>query len=102
MRVCKDWQIPHSQYLGGPPAWTPLDRAKAEALADFEAALCQMCGTNPDWFDPEKGGHRYAMIAESWRCPGCELEAQLREQIPHAEKGVHVRLIPNPDVVSHG
>jgi hypothetical protein len=50
-------------------------------------------------WDPKQGGHRHAMVAETHRCPGCELKEQLRSQLPSDSKGVHVRLVPNPELV---
>lgn len=42
------------------------------------------------------------MIADTRRCPGCELTQQLRDQIPHDAKGVHVFLTVNPELVEAG
>lgn len=108
MAVCEKYQISHSHYLGGPAEWTAADRAKAEAYAAWEREACGSCGTHPDWWDPEKGGHRYAFVADAQRCPGCEVKEQLRDQIDNDAKGIHVCLIPNEDLIperkgkSHG
>jgi hypothetical protein len=92
-------QISHSHYLGGPAAWTDADRALAEAYVEWKNGFCPDCGTREEMWDPKQGGHRHAMVAETHRCPGCELKEQLRSQLPSDSKGVHVRLVPNPELV---
>jgi hypothetical protein len=98
LRLAHHYRISHSQFLGGPARWTDVDRAKAAAYDEWHQKFCGSCGVDPDWFDPEKGGHRFAMIAEVERCPGCELKEQLREQLPKEWKGVHIKLVPNPEL----
>lgn len=97
--ACERLGISHSHYLGGPPRWTHEDRAKVEAYEDWKANLCPSCNTHADWWDPAKGGHRFAFVTDSYRCPGCELKEQERDQIPDKTKGVHVFLTPNPELI---
>lgn len=99
MAICEKYRISHSHYLGGPSAWTVNDRALAEAYASWSSDCCSKCGTHPDWWDPEKGGHRFAFIADTRRCPGCELLAELDGQIPSDAKGVHSFLTVNPELL---
>lgn len=64
MRVCKEWRIPHSQFL----SWEPEDQAKALAHYVFEARRCTACGVHPeDWPDPTVP----VFEATSDVCPGC-------------------------------
>lgn len=73
MRVCREWGIPHSTFLGGeedlpPGAWSRLDREKAVAYVLHESARCKQCGLHPaDW--PEEDDEPYAV--EGRRCFGC-------------------------------
>ena len=88
--------ISHSHYLGGPARFTDEDRAKFDALAEWEAGLCDMCGTHADWWNPDHGGHRFAFIADLRRCPGCEVKDELQDQLDSKTSGAHVFLRPNP------
>lgn len=93
MRVCKEYQIPHSEFLG---RWSEEDRAKAIAYQIHEASTCQRCGTQSWEWDPEQGGSKYAYIPREEICPGCEM----KDWIQHDNKGSHkpgryVELIPN-------
>lgn len=99
LAICETYQISHSHYLGGPPVWTAEDRSKVEALAEWKAGVCSGCGTHEDWWDRAKGGHPFAFITDTHRCPGCEIKAQEQDQIPAHVKGVTVHLIPNPEVL---
>ncbi|MGW7542141.1 hypothetical protein ACWGKQ_13610 [Streptomyces sp. NPDC054770] len=44
------------------------------------------------------GGHRHAYVTDTMRCPGCELIAQERDQVPEgrAGYGIKVTLLPRP------
>lgn len=79
--------------------WTAEDRAKVEAYAEWKGACCSSCGTHPDWWDKSKGGHPFAFVTETHRCPGCEIIQQEQEQVPPEAKGVTVFLIPNPELM---
>lgn len=98
LALCERLGISHSHFLGGPDRWTDLDRVNALEHASWKQECCSHCGTHPDWWDPEKGGHPNALVADSWRCPGCEILAQLDEQIPSNAKGVHTYLAPNREL----
>lgn len=84
--------------MGGPPVWNDADRVLAEQYATWAAGLCGSCGTHPDYFDPAKGGHRFAMVADTHRCPGCSLTEELRRQVPEGQRDVHVYLTTNPEL----
>lgn len=68
MRVCKEWRIPHSEFL----SWEPEDQSKALAFYVYEAQRCASCGVHPeDWPDHNEPVYE----AEAHFCPGCaELE----------------------------
>lgn len=85
--------IPHSHFLGGPPRWSDLDRAKALAHDRLERATCSGCGTRmeehgPDW----KADPQFTVKAEI--CPGCREIARGQEAAEGSEKGVRLSLIP--------
>ena len=93
--------IPHSVFLGRvvrpgeDPAWEDLDRDKALAFTRAKAELCPGCGTHPDWWDPAKGGHRFAYIGDQRYCPGCEvLDREGKNRREGTEAYVHVSLRP--------
>ena len=90
LAVCADYKIRHSEFLG----WSQLDRDKAIWHLMQQREACPSCGTRPDEWDPEKGGHRRAYIARKRRCYGCEAKQQVEASIdPEKEgRGVHVML----------
>lgn len=95
MTICEDYRIPHSHFLGGPPAWTQLDRDKALWHAAWKRQTCQSCGTHPDEWDPAKGGDRRAYEAVVVRCAGCASIEQLRDATDTAkvkDRGARVEL----------
>lgn len=96
LALCDRWGIPHSHLLGGPRRWSDLDREKALAYAQLQHVTCD-CGTRMEEWDPAQGGHRFAYVGDSWRCPGCELLDAEREG--HADvKGVKHALRRNPEL----
>lgn len=96
LKVCEKYRISHSHYLGGPPVWTDDDRAKVEAYEDWDRGNCAGCGSREEWWDPKRGGHREACVADTRRCLGCQIKEETRESVPIHERGVHVFLVPNP------
>lgn len=90
MAVCAAYGIPHSMFL----SWRPTDRDKAVWWHIRQQEACPSCGTRPDEWDPERGGHRHAYIARKKRCYGCEQKQQVEASIdPEKEgRGVHVVL----------
>jgi hypothetical protein len=69
MRLCKEWKIPHSQFL----KWKPQDQAKALGHMVFEAQRCSECGIHPnDWPDPDEPDWEVAVKV----CPGCDVMAK--------------------------
>lgn len=94
--LCATWGIPHSQFLGGDGRWTELDRAKALEWQQWQRTLCSDCRTRASDWDPAQGGHRHAYIADTIRCPGCEVIAQEQSRVPDgsAGYGVKITLLP--------
>lgn len=45
-----------------------------------------------------QGGHRFAFVGDTYRCPGCEVLEQERDNVPREAKGIHVYLTPNPSL----
>lgn len=64
MRLCKEWRIPHSEFL----SWCDEDQSKALAHMAFEAHRCAQCGIHPtDWPDPDEPTFEAVVKV----CPGC-------------------------------
>jgi hypothetical protein len=64
MRLCKEWRIPHSEFL----SWDEEDQAKALGHFVYEAQRCGQCGIHPtDWPDPDEPVFEAAVKV----CPGC-------------------------------
>lgn len=99
LQVCDSMGVSHSHFLGGPPRWTDLDRAKALAYQQLMNATCGGCGTRREEWDPKAGGHRNQYLADLDECPGCRLKHELNEQLEEDDRhsAVRVVLMPNPD-----
>lgn len=92
LAVCSHYRIPHSEFL----SWSPDDRDKAIWQHIRERQACQACGTRPDEWDEERGGHRYAYAAEPKRCRGCELIEAARGSVTDKDgRGIRIVLVPN-------
>lgn len=98
LRVCRAYQIPHSQFLG----WSHDDRSKAIWELARSAQVCSGCGTRAEEWQPEHGGHLQAHRAVPEFCPGCHqleaLQATLRSLGDQERRGYHVKLIRNEEV----
>lgn len=90
MAVCAAYGIPHSEFLG----WRASDRDKAIWWHIRQQETCPSCGTRPEEWDPDRGGHRRAYVARKRRCHGCAAKQQVEASIdPDQEgRGVHVVL----------
>lgn len=92
--------VSHSHFLGGPSGWTALDRDKAVWYEIYERERCPSCGTRPDEWDPDKGGHDHAYVGELHKCWGChetaKIEKSAESKIKQAGPGTTVRLTRNP------
>ncbi|GAA4849754.1 hypothetical protein GCM10023403_10690 [Pseudonocardia benzenivorans] len=101
MDYCGPRGIPHSHFLGGPPQWTDEDRDKALWWLIHDNAKCPNCGTRPDEWDPAKGGHDHAYLAELHKCWGCDTSAGAEQAIDEKDRGtVSVRLTRNPEALT--
>jgi hypothetical protein len=88
MAYCGPKGLPLSQFL----AWPESDQDAALTWQAHEARKCTECGTHPDdwaqnWW--------YAWEAEAYRCRGCQVVGDKRDEIQKQDKrgnGVHVRL----------
>lgn len=85
MRYCGPRALPHSAFL----AWTDDDQDKALAWQQFERSVCPGCGTREDEWERD----RFAYVGDLYRCPGCEVLSQERENAPEHARGVHARLV---------
>ena len=96
MSYCGPLGLPHSQFL----SWDADDRDKAIVWALQRAQACPSCGTSPDEWDPALGGHDRAYVTELHQCWGChtKAEAEKRHKTRMDQPGVHVVLVPNPEV----
>ncbi|MFI2663739.1 hypothetical protein [Micromonospora carbonacea] len=88
--MCRAYQIPHSTFLG----WSHDDRSKAIWQYVREKQRCRGCGTRPDEWQTDHGGHQHAYRPVVDRCRGCELLETEREQLAGKPtgSGVFVRL----------
>jgi hypothetical protein len=95
--VCAAYQIPHSEFL----RWDAADRDKAIWHHIWKRQTCPDCGTREEEWDPARGGHVWAYIAEPRWCRGCEVKAGARRSVPPEDaEGVHIALIKNEGVAS--
>lgn len=101
MAVCRQYQIPHSHFHGGPNEWTESDRGKAIAYEHHLKEACGRCGTRKeDWRDddgqllPEP---QWAAVIRF--CDGCEDYQRLDERIPDSlrKRGARATWIPADD-----
>lgn len=83
---CVPRGIPHSVFL----SWAELDQDKALAYMQRQNERCSDCGTRAE----EWRGDRFAYVAESFVCPGCEIVEQERNNIPGTQKGARIRIVP--------
>lgn len=72
-------------------SWSEDDQDKALAWRKEERLHCPGCGTRRDEWEAD----RFAYVVQDDRCPGCEILAQERRQIPEeGSDGVRLYLIP--------
>lgn len=103
MRVCSDYKLSHSHFLGGPPEWTQLDRDKAIWWQVRQKETCPNCNTREVEWDPLRGGDRQAYGVRTYRCRGCEVKAMFPEaELEALGKGVYVYLGRNDGVGESG
>ncbi|MER5642048.1 hypothetical protein ABT095_34565 [Kitasatospora sp. NPDC002227] len=89
MELADRYRIPHSQLMGaGSGRWSALDRAKAMAFAAYRRQLCESCGTRAQEWEQD----RFAYVAETHRCPGCELVEMEQDQVPRGPDGRGVKI----------
>lgn len=94
--MCAAYGMPHSRFA----SWGRDDRDKAVWWEIHRRETCPSCGTRPDEWDPAKGGHDFAYVAELHQCHGCKTTAAAEKAITESMgAGVHARLLPNPKVV---
>jgi hypothetical protein len=98
LRVCRAYGIPHTAFL----EWEKSDRDKAIWEHVRSLTACGGCGTRPEEWDPNRGGHPHAYRAVPEPCPGCQqlesLRATLSKRDPAETRGIHVKLIRNEEV----
>lgn len=87
MAYCVPIGLDHEEFL----SWSEESQDKAMAFLRLRDETCE-CGTRlEEWEDD-----RFAYVAHSWQCPGCEVLELEEDNIREDAKGVHKRLIPNP------
>jgi hypothetical protein len=87
LAVCATYGLPHSQFLN----WSRDDRDKALWYQIRQGETCRGCGTHPDEWDENKGGHRRAYLAEILVCPGCEVRQREEHELQNGERWKKVR-----------
>ncbi len=94
MAVCAAYGIRHSEFAH----WDRDDRDKAVWWEIHRRESCPDCGTRPDEWDPELGGHDYAYVAELSRCHGCVARSAAEKGITdEMGAGIHPVLVRNPE-----
>lgn len=83
---CVPRGIPHSTFLD----WLELDQDKAIEWQRLQLEKCSSCGTR----SAEWARDRFAFVAHTSRCPGCEVIEMEQANIPDKAKGVRVGLMP--------
>lgn len=78
--------IPHSVFL----SWDEDDQDKALAYRREQATVCTGCGTRRAEWEAD----RFAYVAQSHQCPGCEVLSQEQDNVPPKARGVHSYLVP--------
>ena len=92
LMVGKEYGRSHSEFL----AWPVDDRDKAIWLFLRERETCRYCGTRPDEWDPDTGGHRQAYVGRIVTCPGCVVRERTEEAPDIQGRGKTVELYRNP------
>ena len=93
LTVGKEYGRSHSEFL----AWSAVDRDKAIWLFLRERETCRYCGTRPDEWDPEHGGHRQAYVGRIVTCAGCVVRERTEDSSDmQGGRGKKVELHRNP------
>lgn len=74
LAYCVPLGIPHSEFL----SWPDVDQDKAIDFVQYQRGACPGCGTRREEWEAD----RFAYVAESERCPGCEVIAQEQDSVP--------------------
>lgn len=93
LAICREFRIPHSEFLG----WADVDQDKARAFHRYLQSVCGGCGTRPEEWDEKAGGHRHAYSAITDECPGCRARGQLESHLRQSKDdnaGVRIVLLP--------
>lgn len=102
MGVAAEYRIPHSEFL----SWDASDRDKAIWWHLQQRNTCSRCGTRPEEWSSERGGHRHAYVATETICRGCQVleaatDAVQKDKGPR-ERGLHIALIPREEAAADG
>lgn len=94
MAYCGPRGIPHSHFLGGPLAWSDVDRDLALAWEARRRATCQGCGLRRDqWTNADGRFDPQAFEVDFDDCPGCWLLMTGRKKLEgDAAQHIHVHL----------
>lgn len=65
------------------PQWTPDDAELALAWKRVQADKCSGCGTAKDEWEED----RFAYVAHTWVCPGCENIENEKQNDPRKDQG---------------
>lgn len=89
LAYCVPLGLPHEEFL----EWPEDSQDKALAYMRMKRSTCPDCGTRMEEWEED----RFAYVSDSWQCPGCELLTMEDSNVPDDAKGVHKRLVPNPN-----
>lgn len=82
MDYCGPRGLPRSEFLG----WAKDDRDAALLWLVRQRERCGSCGTHPEDWDPERGGHPRAFVATLSHCPGCAATEDRRKRADKARE----------------
>lgn len=87
IRYCAPRGIPHSTFAD----WSAHDRDAALSWLVWHESACRSCGTRPEDWDLEHGGHPHAYEPARRHCRGCEVTAQGEDQLEQDRRRGTVR-----------
>lgn len=96
--VCHHFRIRHSEFLG----WSPDDRDKAIWTWLRDRQTCAQCGTRPDEWDPDRGGHRRAYLAQIDVCRGCQAIDQRSKALTDEQRQPGMQVVLRKQEVTRG
>ena len=86
LAYCVPLGLAHTKFL----SWSEDDQDKALAYVRDRAEVCGGCGTKAK----EWAADKFAFVAQSTTCLGCEVIEMERDNVHEDAKGVRIFLVP--------